>query len=364
MSSAKNKKISFLVPYPTGIAPGQRFRFEQYLDQMTKRGYVVKLFPFLSPRSNEILYQPGHVVRKITGVLAGLFRRITQLPEILRSDFVYIFREATPVGPPLFEWLIGPVFRKKIIYDFDDAIWLSNTSTENKFISGLKFHRKVRSICRWSYKVSCGNKFLADFARKYNNAVIINPTTIDTIQLHNASLYHVKKNDHQVVVGWTGTHSTLPYLKLLLPIVEKLQEKYPAFRLLVIADKKPDWVLPCLQFTVWNKDTEIIDLLRMDIGIMPLLDDDWSRGKCGFKALQYMSLEKPALVSPVGVNERIVDHEVNGFHCSTPDEWLEHLEFLVNNQQARIEFGKKGRAKVIRDYSVVSNSDNFFSLFE
>ena len=104
--------------------------------------------------------------------------------------------------------------------------------------------------------------------------------------------------------------------------------------------------------------------MKIDIGIMPITEDPWAMGKCGFKALQYMSLEMPALVSPVGVNAEIVDHGINGYHCSSNREWLTQLEYLIVHKDVREAMGRNGREKVIKHYSVLSNSDNFLSLFE
>ena len=353
-----------MVPYPLGVAPGQRFRFEQYLALLEAHGFTVKVFPFLSAELNELLYKPGNYPKKIGGVLTGFIRRMIALPQILSANWVFIFREATPLGPPVFEWIITQVFRKKIIYDFDDAIWLPNTSEENKIISWLKWHGKVKAICRWSYRVSCGNDYLASFAKEFNKSVVINPTTIDTEILHNASLYPSEKNESMVTIGWTGSHSTLPYLELVGPAIRALSDKYANLRFLVISDKAPTWNLRCLEFRPWSKETEIRDLLAIDIGIMPLPDDAWARGKCGFKALQYMSLGKPALVSPVGVNVTIVDDGSNGYYCSTDAEWMSNLEFLITRKEVCVSMGAKGREKVINHYSTVSNASNFLCLFE
>ncbi len=363
-SLKKNKRVVFLVPYPLQVVPGQRFRFEQYLHIMDTRGFSVTLLPFLSERANTILYTPGNYWKKITGVSTGFIKRIASLPLLMWSEYVFIFREAAPVGPPFFEWVIAKILRKKVIYDFDDAIWLPNTTHVNRAIGWLKCHSKVGSICKWSYRVSCGNQYLANYARAFNSEVKINPTTIDTEILHNPKRYPTKEETSTVVIGWTGTHSTLHYLEPLLPILELLSKKYALLRIMVIADKKPNWSLPSLQFVKWNKQTEIEDLRKIDIGLMPLSDDPWAHGKCGFKALQYLSLEIPAVVSPVGVNTVIVDHGINGFLCRTPEEWTQNLEQLIQQKDVRHAMGIRGREKVIQHYSVESNRETFLSLFE
>lgn len=119
-----------------------------------------------------------------------------------------------------------------------------------------------------------------------------------------------------------------------------------------------------LVFKPWKKETEIEDLALFDIGIMPLPDDTWAKGKCGFKALQYLAMEIPAVVSPVGVNSKIIEHGGNGFCCTTEEEWFEVLEILILNEAGRKIMGERGRRKVIEHYSVLSNSATFLSLFE
>ncbi|MDH5398960.1 MAG: glycosyltransferase family 4 protein, partial [Cyclobacteriaceae bacterium] len=122
--------------------------------------------------------------------------------------------------------------------------------------------------------------------------------------------------------------------------------------------------LNSLRFVPWNKETEVRDLMQIDVGLMPLTDDPWSRGKCGFKALQYMALGIPCLASPVGVNEQIIDHGVNGYLCGNENDWKKHIVSLLKDENLRKRLGQKGREKVIEDYSVDSNSSNFISLFD
>jgi glycosyltransferase involved in cell wall biosynthesis len=360
MQLEKKYKIAFICPYPKDIAPGQRFRYEQYLSILSDRNYSWKLYPFLSRETNNILYKKGYFLKKAWGVLKGFFSRIFLLFKISDFDYVFIFREATPIGPPFIEWIIARILKKKIIYDFDDAIWLPNTSKENKIAAGLKWHHKVKAICRWSYKISCGNAYLCDYASGFNKNVVLNPTTIDTENLHNKIRdQHTRKT----VIGWTGTHSTIRYLNMLLPVIKKLELHYD-FTFLVISNKDPELTLKSYEYLNWNITSEIDDLLKMNIGVMPLEEDQWSQGKCGFKALQYMALGIPALVSPVGVNKIIVDQGENGFICANEQEWYEKLELLLKNEEERSRMGKAAREKVIQKYSVTSNTENFLSLFE
>jgi glycosyltransferase involved in cell wall biosynthesis len=353
------KRVLFLVPYPAGMAASQRFRFEQYLDILTKNGYSFTISSFLSKSAFSKWYREGGFIWKAFQIFLGLIRRAFDVLRSLQYDYVFVHREVVPVGPPILEFILAKIFRKKIIYDFDDAIWIPNASESNRFFMFFKFYSSVKILCKWAYKVSCGNSFLCSFAKLLNDDVVYNPTTIDTDNHHN-----IVKHDpnDKLVVGWTGSHSTVRYIELLFPIIERLMNHHD-FRFVLISDLPPDNCPPFVEFIKWNKETEIRDLGKLDIGLMPLEDDRWAKGKCGFKALQYLSLGIPALVSPVGVNTKIVDHGINGFVCKNDEEWFMYLEQLLKDRSLLKKLSASTRSKVEQEYSVRSNSSNFLNLF-
>lgn len=355
-------KILFVTPYPRGEAPSQRFRFEQYFELLNRKGFSFRVQSFLSPADWKMLYSKGHGLSKARIILTGFVKRFFMLFKAVSYDFIFIHREAAFLGPPIIEWILAKILRKKIIYDFDDAIWFTDQVNESWILKTIRWRNKVKSICKWSYKVSCGNEYLCAFARQYAKHVVYNPTTIDTEHLHNPTNTSAK-NKETLIIGWTGSHSTLKYLKDIEQVLIELEKKYPHVEILIIANQKPELALRTLKFLPWRKETEAEDLAKMDIGIMPLPDDEWTKGKCGFKALQYMAMEVPAVVSPVGVNLNIVDDGINGFHAATHQEWFERIEVLINDKSLRTKMGKAGREKVIGHYSVVSNSGVFLSLF-
>ncbi len=353
-------KILFLAPYPAYESPSQRYRFEHYLDKLKQDGIDYTYKPFLSLKAWTYFFQPGHVMKKTGAVLAGFCRRWGLMFTIHRYDFVYVHREAAPIGPPVFEWIIAKIFRKKIIFDFDDAIWIPVASQHNRMAKFIKWPSKVATICKLSYKVSVGNSFLAEFAKKYCKDVHIVPTVVDTEAVHNKMQNQDIENP---VVGWTGTITTLQYLQLAVPALLKLQEKVD-FSVVVIANFDPQLALKKYRFIKWKKETEVADLLSMHIGLMPLASTDIEKGKCGFKAIQYLSLGIPAVVSPVGANVEVVDNGKNGFVADTEDEWMSAIEKLIKDAELRKKMGEAGRKKIVEKYSVQSSYKQFLSLFD
>lgn len=355
-----NKKIYILAPYPKGKAPSQRFRFEQYIDLLEKKGYEVNFYSFLSEKAWGTIYQRGNFGGKALQVLVSFIRRWALLFKLKKADHVFVHREMAHIGPPIFEWIAAKVLGVKYIYDFDDAIWLPNYSEVNARFQRIKAYWKVKYCMKWATKVTAGNEYLADFARQYNKDVQVIPTTIDLENHHNLTTDQEQK---PLVIGWTGTHTTMRYLSLIIPILQKLEQEYE-FEFRVISNDKPDFDLRSLRFVKWEKETEIADLARIQIGVMPLVEDQWSAGKCGFKALQYMALSIPTLLSPIGVNKTIVTDGKNGLFCDQAIDWQNNLRRLIENKGLRTSIGNAGRQSVQKNYSVSAYSDNYLELFK
>lgn len=356
-----HKDVLFLVPYPLHRAPSQRFRVENLLFILNNKGIQYDIAPFMSEAIWQILYQNGSAFEKIMGICKCFFKRWGLiLFTSYRYKTIFIHREAAPLGPPIIEWYLAKILGKKIVYDFDDAIWIPNTSVQNKIAGFVKSFWKVKYICKWADKISAGNDYLCDFASKSGAKNISRiPTVVNTETRYNILKKH---QQNKLIVGWTGSHSTLKFLDELIPVIQKLQSHIP-FTFLVIADKKPQLALEDWIFCPWNEQTEIEDLLKIDIGVMPLKHDEWSEGKCGFKLIQYLSLGIPAIANSVGVNKQIIENDVNGYLADNPNEWINALESLLTNEELRRTFGHNGREKIIKEYSISSISQKFSNLF-
>lgn len=353
-------KILFMVPYPVRHAPSQRFRVELFEPYLQEDDIKYTIAPFIDAHTWHILYKQGSALQKAWGIVKGYLKRLkTVLIDVHGYDYVFVHREAAPMGPPVFEWIVAKLWRKKMIFDFDDAIWIPNTSSENKLVSLLKSFWKVKYICKWSYAVVGGNDYLCNFARQYNNNVVLIPTCVDMERMHNKIKEHTEQ---QVTIGWTGSHSTLPYLDEIMDVLVYAERELNT-KFILIANKKPELPLKNWEFVNWAEATEIDDLLKIDVGVMPLKDDSWSEGKCGFKLIQYLSLGIPAVASPVGVNKVIIEEGVNGYLCQTKDQWQQAIKKLVTDIQQRKNAGKAGRTKMLEEYSTSANKEKFIALF-
>lgn len=357
-----NKKILFLVAHRPDRSPGQRFRFEQYLDFLKNNGFDAKISYLLNEKDDKAFYAPGKLFRKFLIVIKSIKKRLNDLKLAGNFDVIFIYREAMMLGSTYFERRLNKM-GKPIVLDFDDSIWLKDVSKGNRNLSFLKMPAKTPRIIKLSNMVFVGNAYLADYAKKYNYNVKIFPTTIDTDYYLPADENKHFKNP--VCIGWTGSSTTLKHLKMVLPVLKRIKEKYGdriCFR--VISDEPLEADVDGLENIRWKKETEIEDLNKLDIGIMPLPDNQWTRGKCGFKGLQYMALEIPAVMSPVGVNNEIIEHGKNGFLAADDNDWFEKLCMLVDFFELRGRLGKEGRKTVIEKYSFDSQKDVYLEYFK
>lgn len=336
-------QVLALVPYPTGRAPGQRYRIEQWAPLLRRENVHVTLSPFLSPRGMEVLYEPGHVPVKTWETLQGYSRRLAETLRPMSADVIFVYREAALLGPAWIEGLLS--LRRPLVFDFDDAIYLADTSPANMWSRRLKSARKVEAICRLACHVTVGNEFLAEYARDRARKVTVIPSTIDT------DVYQIRPQvqNRVPVIGWTGSVTTVPYLMALAPALRRLREKRE-FELYVVG-ANVDIAGLAVRCLPWRAESEPYDLGALDVGLMPLLDDEWSRGKCGMKALQYMALGIPPVVSPVGANATIIRDGVNGFHACTEEEWIDRIALLLEDEPLRRTLGKEARRTIEESYS-------------
>ncbi len=270
-------------------------------------------------------------------------------------DILYIHRK---LFPPFEFWYIRKK-AKKIVYDFDDALMYRSSSSKNPY--SLSRRIKFAYMMKRVDFVIAGNQFLKSKVLPYNPNVAVIPTSVDL------SRYSAKKHYRQegpIIVGWLGSSSTLKYLKTLMPTFENLCERYPYFQLKIVCDQFLDgFNVPIIEKR-WSSDEEEADLKSFDIGVMPLADDLWSKGKCGLKILQYYSVGVPVVCTPVGINREIVEDGVNGFWAQNKAQWENRLLDLIQNKDLRKKMGLKGRKKVERSYCLEVNAPQILEVLK
>jgi len=330
------------------------------MGSLQDKGIDITYSYIISEKDDRVFYKPGHLLQKAVIVLRAFRKRLKDLRRARQFDLIYIYREAYMLGFSYFEKKLSQT-GVPVIYDFDDAIWLNDTSHANNKLKWLKRPGKTSKIIRHAQLTLAGNAYLADYARKYSRHVAIFPTLLDT-DYHKPGAV---QKDGPVIIGWTGTSTTLKHFETALPVLRGLKEKYGRkIEIRVIVDF--DYSVPGMGITChkWDKNREIDDLARFDIGIMPLPNDEWSRGKCGFKALQYLALGIPAVVSPVGVNKEIIKNNLNGYLAADEKEWFNKLEVLIENQTLREKMGAEGRKTVVENYSAHAWKTNFLGYLD
>lgn len=350
----------FVVPYPLDTVPGQRFRFEQWLRLLPPGSLSVDVVPLLSSDAYRQLYQPGGGVGKAGRAMLGLGRRARDIAGAGRYDVAFLYREAFALGPPVVEMLLER--RLPVVYDFDDAIHLGDTSAANRSVARLKWPQKVGRIVAGATTTTVGNDWLATYARRFSDWVVVLPTTIDV----DAYRPRPHPTGERVRLGWSGSPTTAKHLHTVDGALRRVLEEFPV-ELAVVGDAT--YQLPGLSSgrvsaKAWSAATEVDDVSSFDIGLMPLPDDEWSQGKCGLKALQYLALGIPTVTSPVGVNPDIIDSGRNGILATTEDDWVAAVGRLVADEVLRRRLGDAGRATVVDRYAGQTWAPRFLEVLE
>jgi len=352
-------KVLFLTPTPLEGAC-TRYRAYQYFPYLKSQGVECIFRPFMSEGFYKMMYSNGHYGKKLLRLAWSLFARTRELMTAERCDVVFIQREAMIIGPPVIEGFIGKILRRPIVFDFDDATFVPYISpTFGRALSKLRWFSKTDSILKYSAHVIAGNEYLKNYTLKFNGNVTIIPTVADTDRFAPS---RVKHNAKKPIVGWIGSHSSTRYLKTIVPVLNALARKYDFSVKIVGANER--FFIPGAEVMnqEWRLDREIEDFQSLDIGLYPVIEDEWSVGKNGFKAIQYMAVGIPVVCSPVGVIREIVEDGKTGFLAQDPKEWEEKLALLINNADLRRKFGEAGRAVVEEKYSLKKWAPMFFSI--
>ncbi|MFQ5686789.1 MAG: glycosyltransferase family 4 protein [Candidatus Scalindua sp.] len=324
-------KILFLVQ---GLdVAASRYRVLQYLPYLKEHGVQATVLPFQK----------------------GFFKKLKLFKSAGKYDILFIQRKRFPVL-----WL--KYIRKnarRIIYDFDDSVMYRNSKAANP--ESKTRVKMFKNMVNASDHVIAGNEYLQKNTTPYTNNVTIIPSPID-MELYPQKKYS-EKNDN-ITLGWIGATGSIHYLEKMRPVFEALGKKHEDLRLKIICDTFFDCENITVEKKLWSEQEEVVDIQSFDIGLMPLMDDPWSHGKCGLKILQCLATGVPVVCSPAGINKEIVEDGVHGFWANTQEGWIEKLEILINDHDRRKRMGMEGRKRVIEHYSLKANAPRMLKIFQ
>jgi glycosyltransferase involved in cell wall biosynthesis len=312
----------------------------------------------ISEEDDVALYQKGSYFSKLKIALKSYKIRRADVKRAKEFDLIVICREAILTRSIRFERRLAKS-GVPTVFDFDDAIWVKDVSAGNKWLAFLKNASKINEILPLCDHVTAGNQYLADYAKKYNPNVTIIPSTIDTERY-----IPLERTNKKVTIGWVGSHTTVKHFELVESVYERLLKKYgDRIQFKVIGDTSYSNSKLNIVGEPWCNEMEVELFNSIDIGVMPLDEDEWTKGKCGMKGLLYMSVAKPSVMSAVGMNIDIVDHKVNGFTPIGHDHWFEALCDLIESPELREKVGKEARKTIVDRYSKQANQSKYLNLY-
>lgn len=346
-------KVLLLSRYDN-LGASSRIRSYQYLPYLRDYGIAVTRAPLLSEDYLHRLYTGKSP--QLTSILAAYSRRIVALMKCWQYDLFWIEYELFPWLPGIVE-MLATAWGVPYLVDYDDAIFHRYDRHPSRLIRML-FGGKIDGVMRRAAMVIVGNEYLHDRAVAAGaKQVEILPTSIDLTRYSPCE----SASRDLFTIGWIGSPATTHYLEQVREVFAQFCSKQQA-RVVLVGASDPGWNDIPYECQRWSEASEVGEINRFDVGIMPLDDTPWERGKCGYKLIQYMACGKPVVASPVGVNTRIVEHGCNGYLASTAQDWLQALTTLKTDIALRRRLGAAGRAKVEREFSVQANAPRLAAL--
>ncbi|MCO5143364.1 MAG: glycosyltransferase family 4 protein [Oligoflexia bacterium] len=336
-------KKALVLPKYSRRAASTRYRIEQFLPSLDKT-ISVDIVPLLD--DDYLLHNKNKFFESLS-VFDSYINRLKFLQRANEYDFIWVNYEMFPYIPSFFESKF--YFKNKVWLDFDDAIFHQYNDHKNFLIRSV-LASKIKNIIARAAVVTVGNEYLASYAKKYSNNVVYVPTVVDCEKyIPNPTV----KN--KVRIGWIGSPSTTKYLKAIESVLSKVQEQKD-IEIVLIGASNLDLSFSSTRID-WEEESEISEVQKFDIGIMPLLNSSWEEGKCGFKLIQYMACGIPVIASPVGVNKKIVGDL--GFLPQNDEAWYSALIKLIDNKELRSELGSKARNFILNNYSLKKWANEF-----
>lgn len=340
-------------------AASTRQRVLQYCPALSEAGIEVTHFPLLS---NDYVRGIATGERQSRTAIARAYaRRMGQLATARAFDVLWVYAETFPYLPAAFEKLAF-LPRRPLIYDFDDAFFQPYADHPNPIARSL-LAGKLEPLLRGAAACCCGNDYLADYARRLCDTCLVVPTVVDT-SLYRPRSAGKERAERVPTIGWIGSPSTWINVRPLIPLLERVgREQGWRIRVVGAGVAAASDTSDMIDFVEWSEDREIAEVQAMDIGIMPLLDLPFQRGKSGYKIVQYMACGAPVVASPVGVNSVIVSEGQTGLLATSESEWERALRRLIGDPELRRRMGEAGRARAVADYSLASQAPRLVELF-
>lgn len=340
-------KVAFLTRY-ANLGASSRVRAYQFASALAALGIEASFWPLLSDRYLSLRYANQ---RAPLEVLACYWKRVRDITALRSADILWIEKELLPYVPAkIEEWLIGA---RRYVLDLDDAIFHNYDLAGSIFVRSL-LGRKIDRLMKGATLVTAGNAYLANRATAAGSRRVEQlPSVVDLGRYRTRALASVpaRADDATLRVVWIGSPSTVRYLELVREPFERAARER-SVSLHVIGAVPPRWHGVETVSVAWSVQSEATAIAACDVGIMPLSDTPWERGKCGYKLIQYMACGLPVIASPVGINVEIVAAGTDGFLAATDSQWTEGLLRLARDPDLRRQMGAQGRAKVERDFSV------------
>lgn len=350
-------KVLTLIPNQQGYSPGQRGSIELWEQNLEEAGIKLRYAPFETDELRKILYYPGNYTAKAFEMIRAYVKRLGILRHLDEYDAVFVYREAALLGPAFLEKIIAR--RKPIIYQLDDPLFMPYKSQYNGYLSYLKFFGKIKEIIRISKVVMVNSSHIRQYAEQFNKNIWQVPSIVDTEQFVYKPF---PENLDRICVGWSGSPTTVKNIKLIEKPLQQISQKK-------ICDLNfiggTDFNLEAVKYTAqkWNAETEVEDLRRMQIGLVPLPESEWNKRKFIMKTAQYMALGIVPVGTPMASNPEVIRHGENGFLAATDEEWVKYLTILIEDGELRNKMSAVAAKDAKEKYSLEANMPKVIEAF-
>lgn len=351
-------RVLALTPNLYGVSPGQRSSIELWDKVLAPAGIAVDHAPFETEELRRVIYQRGQPAAKAVELLRAYWRRLGSLRVLDDYDAVLVYREAALIGPELIErWAAHK--GKPIIYQLDDPLYVPYRSPWSGWGSYLKFFGKVKRIIELSSTVIVNSRHHRDYAERYNRNVWQVPSVVD------ADVYRYLPRPpgrDGVSVGWSGSPTTVANLAVIAEPLRAVARRADVSVEVIGATDSPLADVP-MTMRPWRADTEVADLRRLDIGLLPVPLSEWNKRKFYMKLVQYMALGIPAVCTPLGSNPDVVEHGKTGFLADTPADWQRYIELLVEDGELRARMSEHAAQVGQAKYTLQANAEKIIAAF-